>query len=87
MLSVIRGQPSRSAAHAAHAQGLGKTLQTVAFLSYLKNERGVRGPSLVVVPLSVLSSWCAPKPSICITSCPSLTSRALIMALSLALFQ
>ena len=48
--------------HAAHEQGLGKTLQTVAFLSYLKNERGVRGPSLVVVPLSVLSSWCAVKP-------------------------
>lgn len=40
-------------------QGLGKTLQTVAFLSYLKNERGLAGPSLVVVPLSVMSSWCA----------------------------
>lgn len=39
-------------------QGLGKTLQTVAFLSFLKTERGVNGPSLVVAPLSVLSSWC-----------------------------
>lgn len=37
--------------------GLGKTLQTIAFLSYLQFERGVHGPSLVVVPLSVMSSW------------------------------
>ncbi len=40
------------------AQGLGKTLQTISFLSYLKRERGIAGPSLVVVPLSVVSSWC-----------------------------
>lgn len=40
-------------------QGLGKTLQTISFLSYLKGERDVAGPSLVVVPLSVVSSWCA----------------------------
>ena len=38
-------------------QGLGKTLQTISFLSYLTFERGVAGPSLVVVPLSVVSSW------------------------------
>ena len=37
--------------------GLGKTLQTISLLSYLKFERGVEGPHLVVVPLSVLSSW------------------------------
>ena len=37
--------------------GLGKTLQTIAFLSYLKFERGVNGPHLVIAPLSVLSSW------------------------------
>jgi SWI/SNF-related matrix-associated actin-dependent regulator of chromatin subfamily A member 5 len=36
---------------------LGKTLQTISFLSYLTFERGVVGPSLVVVPLSVVSSW------------------------------
>ena len=34
-------------------QGLGKTLQTISFLSYLTFERHVAGPSLVVVPLSV----------------------------------
>lgn len=37
--------------------GLGKTLQTIAFLAHLKFERGVEGPHLVVVPLSVISSW------------------------------
>lgn len=37
--------------------GLGKTLQTITFLAYLKYQRGVGGPHLVVVPLSVLSSW------------------------------
>lgn len=37
--------------------GLGKTLQTISFLAHLKFERGVEGPHLVVVPLSVLPSW------------------------------
>lgn len=43
----------------ACTQGLGKTLQTIAFLAYMQAERGVQGPSLVVVPLSVISSWLA----------------------------
>lgn len=38
-------------------QGLGKTLQTIAFLAHMQTVRGVAGPSLVVVPMSVLSSW------------------------------
>ena len=33
------------------SQGLGKTLQTISFLAYLKFNRGVEGPHLVVVPL------------------------------------
>ena len=38
--------------------GLGKTLQTLSFLSWLKHERPAEhGPSLVICPLSVLSSW------------------------------
>ena len=38
--------------------GLGKTLQTVAFLSTLKyGELQAGGPFLIVAPLSVLSSW------------------------------
>ena len=43
----------------ADEMGLGKTLQTVALLSYMKQERKMTGPSLVVCPLSVLSSWMA----------------------------
>ena len=36
---------------------MGKTLQTIAFLGHLIFERRLPGPHLVVVPLSVLSSW------------------------------
>lgn len=48
--------------------GLGKTLQTIAFLAHLKYEKGLTGPSLVVAPLSVLSSWLVE----CKKFCPSL---------------
>ena len=41
----------------ADEMGLGKTLQVIAFLGYLKFECGMQGPSLIVAPLSVLSSW------------------------------
>jgi SNF2 family DNA or RNA helicase len=37
----------------------GKTLQTISLLCYLKETEGVSGPSLVVCPLTVLSSWCS----------------------------
>ncbi|KAH9625582.1 hypothetical protein KSS87_001452, partial [Heliosperma pusillum] len=37
--------------------GLGKTLQAVSFLSYLKNCQGVSGPFLVLCPLSVIDGW------------------------------
>jgi SWI/SNF-related matrix-associated actin-dependent regulator of chromatin subfamily A member 5 len=40
----------------ADEMGLGKTLQTLAWLQKL-HERGVDGPYLLVVPLSVFSSW------------------------------
>lgn len=36
--------------------GLGKTLQTIAFLAHLR-ERGSYGPFMIVVPLSVLDNW------------------------------
>ena len=45
--------------------GLGKTLQTLSLFQYLKENRGptkagdIARPSLVVCPLSVLSSWMA----------------------------
>lgn len=37
--------------------GLGKTVQTCAFLSYLYHELQQYGPFLVVVPLSTLPAW------------------------------
>lgn len=36
--------------------GLGKTLQTIAFLAHLR-EKGVWGPFLIVCPLSTLANW------------------------------
>jgi SWI/SNF-related matrix-associated actin-dependent regulator of chromatin subfamily A member 5 len=38
-------------------QGLGKTLQTISFLSYLKFHRDISGPHLIVVPKSTLQNW------------------------------
>ena len=38
------------------AQGLGKTVQTVAFLSHLR-QNGINGPFLIVVPLSTIVNW------------------------------
>jgi hypothetical protein len=38
-------------------RGLGKTIQTIAFLSYLQNEQNIPGPFLVVVPLSTIGNW------------------------------
>ncbi|KAK9859870.1 hypothetical protein WJX84_002821 [Apatococcus fuscideae] len=43
----------------ADEMGLGKTLQTISFLAHLHLDRGLPGPSLVVCPLSVISSWMA----------------------------
>lgn len=40
----------------ARVQGLGKTVQTVAFLSHLR-QNGINGPFLVVVPLSTIVNW------------------------------
>ena len=40
----------------ADEMGVGKTMQTIAFLLRLRS-RGVNGPFLIVVPLVVLDSW------------------------------
>ena len=42
----------------ADEMGLGKTVQTIAFLSWLRNARDQEGPFLVVAPLSVIPAWC-----------------------------
>lgn len=39
--------------------GLGKTLQTISLIAHLKDTLKQEGASLVVCPLSVLSTWCA----------------------------
>mmetsp|Transcript_15385 Transcript_15385/g.45299 ORF Transcript_15385/g.45299 Transcript_15385/m.45299 type:complete len:1328 (-) Transcript_15385:31-4014(-) len=41
----------------ADEMGLGKTVQCVSLLGYLAEEQDVRGPFLVVVPLSVVPNW------------------------------
>lgn len=38
-------------------QGLGKTLQTIALLGYMKHYRHQNGPFLVIVPKSTLKNW------------------------------
>lgn len=41
----------------ADEMGLGKTVQTVAFMSWLRHNRGQQGPFLVAVPLSTMPAW------------------------------
>jgi chromodomain-helicase-DNA-binding protein 7 len=41
----------------ADEMGLGKTVQTITFLEHLQRVEGVRGPFLIVVPLSTLPHW------------------------------
>lgn len=41
----------------ADEMGLGKTLQTISLLAYLRENRGCKGPHLVVVPKSVVGNW------------------------------
>lgn len=41
----------------ADEMGLGKTVQCVSLLGLLAQEMGVRGPFLVVVPLSTVPNW------------------------------
>ena len=36
---------------------MGKTIQTIALLSYLIEKKGCNGPFLIIVPLSVLPNW------------------------------
>lgn len=38
-------------------QGLGKTLQTISLLGYMKHYRNIPGPHMVLVPKSTLYNW------------------------------
>lgn len=40
----------------ADQMGLGKTIQTIAFLAHLKG-KGLHGPYMIIAPLSTLSNW------------------------------
>lgn len=41
----------------ADEMGLGKTVQTIALISYLLESKGLKGPYLVLVPLSTMTNW------------------------------
>lgn len=41
----------------ADEMGLGKTLQTISFLTYLREIRKIVGPHLVIVPKSTVDNW------------------------------
>lgn len=41
----------------ADEMGLGKTIQTLAFYNHLYKHEHIRGPYLVVAPLSTLENW------------------------------
>ena len=41
----------------ADEMGLGKTVQTIAFINWLRHDRGQQGPFLVVVPLTTIPDW------------------------------
>jgi len=41
----------------ADEMGLGKTVQAVSFVELLRRQEGVRGPFLVIAPLSTIGHW------------------------------
>lgn len=41
----------------ADEMGLGKTLQAISILGYLRNHRYIKGPHLIIVPLSTIENW------------------------------
>jgi superfamily II DNA or RNA helicase len=41
----------------ADEMGLGKTVQVVSFIDHLRSEESIRGPFLIVVPLSTIQHW------------------------------
>jgi len=37
--------------------GLGKTIQAISLLSHLVENKGIKGPFLVIVPVTTLHNW------------------------------
>ncbi|KAE9128742.1 Chromodomain-helicase-DNA-binding protein 9 [Phytophthora fragariae] len=54
MISCIKAQRS---CILADEMGLGKTVQIVSLLEHMKSEESIRGPYLIVVPLSTIQHW------------------------------
>lgn len=55
--SVVFTCTAPSHTHSAASQGLGKTLQTISLLGYMKHYRNIPGPHMVLVPKSTLYNW------------------------------
>jgi hypothetical protein len=49
--------PQKRSVILADEMGLGKTAQTVCMLEHLRSMEHVRGPFLIVVPLSTVEHW------------------------------
>ncbi|ETM40523.1 hypothetical protein L914_13551 [Phytophthora nicotianae] len=54
MVSCIKAQRS---CILADEMGLGKTVQIVSLIEHMKSEESIRGPYLIVVPLSTIQHW------------------------------
>ena len=54
---LLRKLESYKTAVFLFVQGLGKTLQTISLLGYMKHFREIPGPHLVIVPKSTLTNW------------------------------
>ena len=54
---LLRKLESHKTAFFLFVQGLGKTLQTISLLGYMKHFREIPGPHLVIVPKSTLTNW------------------------------
>lgn len=54
MISCFKAQRSSIL---ADEMGLGKTVQVVSFIEHLRTEESIRGPYLIVVPLSTIQHW------------------------------
>ena len=56
-LVCVVGVFQRRSVILADEMGLGKTVQTVAMLEHLRTMEHIRGPFLIVVPLSTMEHW------------------------------
>ena len=55
---LIRSYDLISGCMLADDMGLGKSLQSISFLAYLKDARDITGPHLILAPKSTLAGWC-----------------------------